>query len=91
MNEKAMVVFWCLCFRKKVHAEILQRNYWPLSCCHLLNSAFQKSERKLFLCPWQTIIGLSENSSWNSLQDVSSPIFCSITVSYVIRPSSLGL
>lgn len=71
-----MVFFWCLCFKKKVHAEVLQQKYWPQACYHLLSSAFQKSKRKLFLCSWQKIIGSSENSSWKGLQEVSSPIFC---------------
>lgn len=80
-------LFWCLCFKEKVHAEVLQQKYWPQSCYHLLNSAFWKSKRKHFLCPWQKIRGSWENSSWRSLVQSSATVM----VSSAIRPSSLGL
>lgn len=62
------------------------------SHCHFLNTALQKNRRKLFLCTWEKIIGLSENSSWKGLQEVSAvQASAKIGVNYGIRPSSLGL
>lgn len=92
MNEVAIVFSWRLCFLRKRFVQRYCSRSIDASHCHFLNTALQKSRRKLFFCSWQKIIGLSENSGWKGLQEVSalqSPV--KIRVNYGIRPSSLGL